>query len=38
MLVQLMKRVSRKLAISVFAWFEVLGLPRDGKRKPDRAS
>ena len=38
MLIRLMKRVTHSLAINVFALLEVLGLPRDGKRKADRES
>jgi hypothetical protein len=34
MLMRLVKRVSRKLAISVFALLEVLGLPRGGDGRP----
>jgi hypothetical protein len=35
MFMRFLARATRKLAISVFALLEVLGLPREGKRRPE---
>lgn len=33
MILRTMKRISHKVAISIFTLLEVLGLPRDGKKQ-----
>ncbi len=38
MILRTLKRLSHKVAISVFTILEVLGLPRDGKKLEGRAA
>ncbi len=38
MILRTLKRLSHKVAISVFTLLEVLGLPRDGKKPEERGA
>ncbi len=38
MILRTMKRISHRVAISVFTLLEVLGLPRDGKKPEGRGA